>query len=85
MLSAQLLLPLFTLPILGLGVALALLGWMWTGLAIIAAAIVVPRLIKRSAPHFLLTQMLEDAQQYEAICNAGVMQIVAGDGTKPAA
>ena len=85
MLSARLLLPLMTLPVLGIGVALALLGWMWTGLAIIAAGIIVPRLIKRSAPHFLLTQMLEDAQHYEAICNAGVMQIVDSNGTKPAA
>ncbi len=85
MLSARLLLPLLTLPILGIGVALALIGWLWTGLTMIALGFIVPRLIKRSAPHFLLTQMLEDAQQYEAICNACVMQIVESGGEKPAA
>ena len=49
-LGARLLLPLFMLPVLGAGVALALLGWIWIGLAVIAAGIIVPRLIKRSAP-----------------------------------
>lgn len=84
LLASRLLLPLITLPVLGAGVALALIGWLWTALAVIAAAIIVPRLIKRSAPNFLLTQMLEDAQQYEAICKAGVMQIVQSSREKSA-
>ena len=75
LLSARLLLPVVTLPVLGLGVGLALLGWLWTGLIVIALGFIVPRVIKRSAPHFLLTQMLEDAQLYDAICKANVMQI----------
>ncbi len=75
LLSARLLLPVVTLPVLGLGVGLALMGWLWTGLAVIALGFIVPRLIKRSAPHFLLTQMLEDARAYEAICQADVMRI----------
>jgi hypothetical protein len=77
LLSARLLLPLMTLPVLGAGVALALLGWLWTGLAVIALGIIVPCLIKRSAPHFLLTQMLDDERQYDEIRQAGVVQIVA--------
>jgi hypothetical protein len=76
LLSARLLLPIVTLPVLGFGVGLALIGWLWTGLIVIALGFIVPRMIKRSAPHFLLTQMLEDTRQYDAICNAGVMQIV---------
>jgi hypothetical protein len=75
LLSARLLLPVVTLPVLGLGVGLALMGWLWSGLAVIALGFIVPRVIKRSAPHFLLTQMLEDAHQYDAICKAGVMQL----------
>lgn len=81
LLSARLLLPLMTLPVLGAGVGLALIGWLWTGLSIIALGIVVPRLIKRSAPHFLLTQVLEDAQLYEEVCRQGVMQIVEQSGS----
>jgi hypothetical protein len=75
LLSARLLLPLMMLPVLGAGVALALLGWLWTGLVVIALGIVVPRLIKRSAPHFLLTQVLEDAALYEDVCASGILHI----------
>ena len=75
-LSARLLLPLVTLPVLGAGVALALVGWLWSGLAVIAAAIIVPRLIKRSAPQFLLTQMLNDEQLYDDCTRAVIMNVV---------
>ena len=75
LLSARLLLPLMTLPVLGLGVGLALMGWVWSGLSIIALGIIVPRLIKRSAPHFLLTQVLHDPQLYDEACQSGVMRI----------
>ena len=75
LLSAKLLLPLMTLPVLGLGVGLALLGWVWSGLAVIAVGIVVPRLIKRSAPHFLLTQALQDAAVYQEIRESGILKI----------
>lgn len=80
LLSARLLLPLLMLPVLGLGVGLALIGWLWSGLAVIAVGIIVPRLIKRSAPHFLLTQVLEDARLYDEVCQSGVMQIAQQSG-----
>lgn len=73
--SARLLLPLFMLPVLGLGVGLALLGWIVTGLAIIAAGIVAPRLIKRSAPHFILTHALSEESFYRDAVNEGVLRI----------
>jgi hypothetical protein len=59
-LSARLMLPFFTMPVLGAGIALALIGWIWTGLAVIAIGFIAPRLIKRSAPHFLLTQAFQN-------------------------
>ena len=74
-LSARLLLPLMLLPLLGAGVALALLGWLWSGLSVIAAGIIAPRLIKRSAPHFLLTQMLSDETLYADAQRAGIMRV----------
>ena len=77
-LSARLLLPLMMLPLLGLGVGLALIGWLWTGLLTIALGIIVPRLIKRSAPHFLLTQALDDETVFNDLVRAGVMQIADG-------
>lgn len=76
LLSARLLLPLMMLPVLGAGVGLALIGWLWSGLMVIALGIIVPRLIKRSAPHFLLTQALDNPEVYAAVLQAGVMHIV---------
>ncbi len=76
LLSGRLLLPLFMMPVLGVGVALALTGWVWTGLAVIALGIIVPKLIKRGAPHFLLQQALGDAGLYQELLNNGVMQLV---------
>lgn len=74
--SARLLLPLFMMPVLGIGVALALTGWVWTGLTIIALGIVVPRLIKRGAPRFLMHQMMDDESLYRDVVHAGIMRVV---------
>jgi len=71
--STRLMLPFMMLPVLGVGIALALIGWVWTGLAVIALGIVLPRLIKRSAPHFLLTQALQDENLYRELIAAGVL------------
>jgi hypothetical protein len=73
--SARLLLPLVMLPVLGIGVGLALVGWLGTGLSLLAAGMLVPRLIKRSAPHFLLTQALEDERLYREVTTAGILRI----------
>lgn len=73
--SARLLLPFVQMPVLGVGAALALVGWVFTGLGIIALGIVVPRLIKRSAPHFILTHALQDPAVYEEVTKSGVLRI----------
>ena len=75
--STRLMLPFMMLPVLGVGIALALTGWVWTGLAVIALGIILPRLIKRSAPHFLLTQALQDENFYRELIAAGVLDISA--------
>jgi hypothetical protein len=73
--STRLLLPFVMLPVLGLGVALALTGWVWTGLAIIGAASVARVIIRRSAAHFVLTQALHDPKFYEDVAASGVLEI----------
>lgn len=73
--SARLLLPLFMLPVLGVGTALALTGSLWLGFGIIAAATLVPVVIKRSAPHFVMTQALEDEKFYAEVVSAGILDI----------
>jgi len=74
--SARLLLPLFMMPVLGVGVALALVGWIFTGLAVIALGIIAPRLIKRSAPHFVLQQALNDPAVYAVVTMSGLLRVV---------
>ena len=53
--------------------------WIWTGLAIVALGIVVSRLIKRSAPHFVLTQALEDERIYEEVTQMNLLRVVPVD------
>ena len=74
-LSARLLLPFIALPVLGAGVALALIGWIYTGLAIIAVGFIGPRLIKHSAPRFILAQALQDAVLYEEFARSGLLKV----------
>jgi hypothetical protein len=74
-LSARLLLPLVMMPILGIGVAAALVGWFFSGLAIIALGIMAPQLIKRAAPHFLLQQALQDTVVYDELKQANVLRV----------
>ena len=74
--SARLLLPLFMLPALGIGTALALTGSLWIGFGVIAAATLVPILIKRSAPHFVMMQALEDEKFYADAVSAGILNIL---------
>ena len=87
-LSARLLLPFVAMPVLGIGVALALVGWIYTGLVVIAAGIVIPSLVKRGAPRFLLQQAIDDASTYDTLVRAQVMRLappVADPATSPGA
>jgi hypothetical protein len=81
-LSAQLLLPFVAMPVLGIGVALALVGWIFTGLAVIAFGIVAPRLIKRAAPHFVLQQALQDAAVYDEVTRVGLLRVTSVTGDR---
>lgn len=75
-LSARLLLPFVTMPVLGIGVALALVGWVFSGFAIIALGIIAPQLIKRSAPHFVFQQALNDPAVYEEVSKSGLLRVI---------
>jgi E3 ubiquitin-protein ligase DOA10 len=75
-LSKQLLLPFVAMPVAGLGIALALTGWIYSGLAIVAIAYLVPRFIKRSASHFVFQQALTNAAVYEETTQAQILRVV---------
>jgi hypothetical protein len=82
-LSGRLLLPLVMLPLLGVGVGLALLGWIYSGLAVIAFGMIAPRLVRWSAGHFLLSQALEDEALYREIVAAGILCVSDAAATPP--
>lgn len=75
LLSAKLLLPLFALPLLGAGVGLLLIGWWIVGLLVFLAGYVGQRLVKRSAPHFVLTQALQHEAWYQEALAIGAIQL----------
>ena len=82
-LSARLLLPLIMMPVVGIGVALALVGWLFTGLLVIVLGIIAPRLIKRAAPHFVFQQALNDPAIYEEVTKSGLLRVVRIDDRSP--
>jgi len=75
-LSTRLLLPFVAIAVIGLGIGLVFCGWLWSGLLLGAAGIVVPRLIKRGARRFLLSQIGGDPELFSAGVAAGAIRVV---------
>lgn len=73
--SGRAMLPLVMLPILGLGVALALVGYVFAGVGVFIAALVLRFLVKRSSDGFLLWRALRDAEFYQQVLAARVLKI----------
>jgi hypothetical protein len=74
-LSARLLLPFVMMPVIGIGIALVLIGWIWTGIVLMATGIIAPRLIKRSASRFVLTRALEDERVYQEVTRLAILRV----------
>lgn len=72
--SQRMLLPFFLLPVLGLAVALALTGYLWTGIGLFAAAIGFRSVVRASGRGFVLSRALQDARFYEQALAAGLIQ-----------
>ena len=71
--SARLLLPFVLLPLLGLGVALALSGFVVAGVGLFAGALTLRFLVHASSQGFVLNRSLQDAAFYEEMVRAGVL------------
>ena len=72
--SRRMLLPLFLLPVLGLAVALAITGFLWTGVGLFGGAIGFRFLVRRSGRGFVLSRALEDPRFYDQARAAGLIQ-----------
>ena len=73
--SGRAMLPLVLLPVLGLGVALALVGYIITGLLIFLAAIALRFVVRRSSDGFLLWRALRDEEFYRQVRAAQVLSV----------
>jgi hypothetical protein len=68
-------LPLVLLPIMGLGVALAIVGHFIIGAAIFVAALLLRFLVRRSSDGFLLWRALRDPKFYRDVYAAQVLRV----------
>jgi hypothetical protein len=68
-------LPLVLLPVLGMGVALALVGYIVTGTLIFLAALLVRFFVRRSSGGFIVWRALQDAEFYRQVTEASVLSI----------
>ena len=73
--SGRSMLPLVLLPVLGLGVALALVGHFIIGAVIFLAALGVRFLVRRSSGGYLVWRALQDAEFYREMLAAQVLAI----------
>lgn len=73
--AQRLLLIVLLMPLIGLGIALALLGARWTGGLMVAAGVVFHRLLMWQAPQILLHMATRDAKVYEHATQHGLMEV----------
>jgi uncharacterized membrane protein len=74
MVSARLMLPLVLLPVMGLGVALALVGYFVVGALVFLAALGLRYAVRRSAPGFVLQRALADERFYAEAIASGLLK-----------
>ena len=73
--SQRLMLIVLVLPIVGVGIALALTGRTWPGALLIGAGVLLNRVVMWQAGRILLHLALNDAKTYEQVTQAGVMEV----------
>ena len=68
-------LPLVLLPVLGLGVALALVDYIVTGTLIFLGALLLRFIVRRSSGGFIVWRALQNAEFYRQVTAANVLSI----------
>jgi hypothetical protein len=64
-----------SLPLLGIGAALAVSGYPWAGLPLVAVGFLLPRVIKAPAPKILLHLAQQDAKTYLEAMEYGILEV----------
>lgn len=73
--TGRAMLPLVLLPVLGFGVALALVGYIVTGTLVFLGALLLRFLVRRSSDGFLLWRALQDPDFYGQVVAAQVLAV----------
>ena len=73
--SGRLMLPFVLLPLLGLAVAVALVGHFVAGALLFAGALALRYAVRRSAPGFVLQRALADERFYAEAIGAGLLRL----------
>lgn len=63
------------LPLLGIGAALSLSGYLWLGLPLVLAGVVLPRVVKAHAAKILLHLALHDAKVYQEALAYEILEV----------
>jgi hypothetical protein len=63
------------LPLLGIGVALGISGYIWAGLALVLVGVLAPRLIKKRAPELLLHLATQDKDIYREAIDYEILEV----------
>lgn len=73
--SQRLLLIVLLMPLIGIGLALALLGATWTGAALVFGGVALNRILMWQAPKILLYMAAREARHYEYATQNGLMEV----------
>jgi hypothetical protein len=73
--TQRLMLVVLLMPLIGIGIALALVGARWTGAAMVVAGVVLHRVLMWQAPQILLHMATRDARVYEHATQQGLMEV----------
>jgi hypothetical protein len=73
--AQRLLLIVLLTPLIGTGIALALLGARWTGALMVAVGVVLHRLVMWQAPQILLHMATRDPKVYQHATQHGLMEV----------
>jgi hypothetical protein len=73
--AQRLLLLVVVMPVIGVGIALVLTGRTWPGALLVAAGVLLHRVVRWQAPKILLHMALRDAAVYEFATHNGLMEV----------
>ena len=73
--SQRLMLLVVLMPVIGVGIALALTGRTWTGAALVAAGVVLNRVVMWQAPKILVQMASRDPAVYDFATQNGLLEV----------